>query len=122
MANRRHGVCDKAYYHRSAEYLRQRVSGAQFFIFSDDPDWVKQELGGLFFPATFVSHNKGADSWQDMYLMSLCRHAIVANSSFSWWGAWLNPATDRVITAPKQWFAEQSALNDRIAPFYWARM
>ncbi|WP_460976831.1 alpha-1,2-fucosyltransferase [Spirosoma knui] len=121
-ANQHHGVCDKTYYQRSVEHVRQRVSGPQFFVFSDDLDWVKQELGDLFPAATFVNHNKGADSWQDMYLMSLCRHAIVANSSFSWWGAWLNPVTDRVVTAPRQWFANQSPSNERIAPSFWTRL
>ena len=119
IANQHHGLCGIDYYYRSIEYLHERVSGARFFVFSDDQDWVKRELGPLLQPATFIEHNRGADSWQDMYLMSLCRHAIVANSSFSWWGAWLNPEADRVVIAPKRWFANQVTLNEKIIPARW---
>jgi hypothetical protein len=115
-ANQYHGLCGKEYYQQAIDYLRERVSDAHFFVFSDDMDWVKKELSDLFRPATFVDHNSGADSWQDMYLMSLCRHAIVANSSFSWWGAWLNPVADRVVVAPGQWFANQP---QQIIPHQW---
>ncbi|GAB3641924.1 alpha-1,2-fucosyltransferase [Spirosoma arcticum] len=119
IANQHHGVCGVDYYHRSIKYLHERVSGAQFFVFSDDHDWVKQALGHLIQPATFVEHNTGVDNWQDMYLMSLCRHAIVANSSFSWWGAWLNPATDRVVVAPRQWFAADTSTYPAVVPPHW---
>lgn len=79
-----------------------------FFLFSDDPAWVKENISVE--NAVVVNWNQGADSWQDMYLMSLCRHHIIANSSFSWWGAWLNPREDKLVIAPYRWY------NDRIAP------
>ena len=122
IANQHHGVCGIDYYRRSIEHLRERVADAHFFVFSDDLDWAKRELGPLLQPATFVEHNKGVDGWQDMYLISLCRHAIVANSSFSWWGAWLNPATDRVVIAPQDWFANQPVRSQRIVPPRWHRL
>ncbi|GAB2571274.1 alpha-1,2-fucosyltransferase [Spirosoma areae] len=118
-ANQHHGVCDEAYYHHSVAYLRERVSDAHFFVFSDDQNWVKRELGALLGPATFVEHNTGADSWQDMYLMRLCRHAIVANSSFSWWGAWLNSQTNRIVVAPQRWFAADKSVYPAVVPPDW---
>ncbi|AKD57880.1 alpha-1,2-fucosyltransferase [Spirosoma radiotolerans] len=118
-ANRHHGVCGEAYYRRAVEYLHQQASDIQFFVFSDDQAWVKRELGALLSPAIFVEHNTGVDSWQDMYLMSLCRHAIVANSSFSWWGAWLNPDLNRIVVAPQQWFAVNRLTQPAVAPSHW---
>lgn len=118
IANQHHGVCGIDYYRRSVEHLHQRVADTHFFVFSDDQDWVKRELGSLLQPATFVGHNMGAD-WQDMYLMSLCRHAIVANSSFSWWGAWLNPEPNRIVIAPKNWFAVDKSAHPPIVPPNW---
>ncbi|MBN8824531.1 MULTISPECIES: alpha-1,2-fucosyltransferase [unclassified Spirosoma] len=115
-ASQHHGLCGKLYYQQAVNYIRERVPNAGFFVFSDDQSWVKRELGDLFPSATYVEHNSGIDSWQDMYLMQLCRHAIVANSSFSWWGAWLNPATDRFVVAPRQWFVNQSK---QIIPSHW---
>ena len=73
-------------------------------MFSDDLPWVKAHFD---FPrVTFVDGNTGADSWQDMMLMSCCRHHVIANSSFAWWGAWLNPRADKLVLAPKRWFGD----------------
>ncbi len=119
-ANQHHGLCDISYYRRSCEYVKERIPDVQFFVFSDDPDWAKRELGKHLQPARFIDHNRGVDSWQDMYLMSLCRHAIVANSSFSWWGAWLNPVVDRLVVAPCQWFANQPVLSQQLIPPHWS--
>lgn len=118
-ANQHHGLCDVSYYRRACEYVKERIPDVQFFVFSDDPDWAKRELGIHLQPARFIDHNRGADSWQDMYLMSLCRHAIVANSSFSWWGAWLNPVAERLVVAPGQWFVNQPVLSQQIIPPHW---
>ena len=70
------------------------------------------------FPHQFVDHNHAAESYNDMRLMSLCKHNIIANSSFSWWGAWLNPNVDKVVVAPKKWFANQINTEDLI-PHSW---
>ena len=76
-----------------------KVKNAEFFIFSDDPLWVKNNLK-TDFTCKFIAHNHGVESYNDMRLMSLCKHHIIANSSFSWWGAWLNPNPERIIIAP----------------------
>lgn len=105
--NKYHGLCSIDYYSRAVTHLQERLDNGHFYVFSDDLPWVRQHLGGLFSPVTYVSGNQGPDSWQDMFLMSQCRHAIMANSSFSWWGTWLNTHHDRIVIAPRQWFAEK---------------
>ncbi|MBD2699762.1 alpha-1,2-fucosyltransferase [Spirosoma sp. BT702] len=119
ITNQHHGVCGEAYYQQAVRYVRERAADTHFFVFSDDQTWVKRELGALLSPATFIEHNKGADSWQDMYLMSLCRNAIVANSSFSWWGAWLNGQSERIVVAPQRWFAADKSSYPSVVPPHW---
>lgn len=103
-------LCTPDYYKQAIIMLKERLQSetCHFFLFSDDPAWVKENISVE--NAVVVNWNQGADSWQDMYLMSLCRHHIIANSSFSWWGAWLNPREDKLVIAPYRWY------NDRIAP------
>jgi hypothetical protein len=70
-----------------------------------------------------ITHNRGSDSWQDMYLMSLCRHHIIANSSFSWWGAWLDAGPDKIVVAPEKWFLSGALYEQTkdIVPNGWKR-
>ena len=88
-----------------------------FYIFSDDPTWVKQNLR-LGVEHTYIDHNHGDDSYNDMRLMSICKHHIIANSSFSWWGAWLNSRDDKIVIAPKRWFNKPIDTQDLI-PTGW---
>lgn len=109
------GLCDEAYYHQSIDLMRQKVGNPSFVFFSDDMSWVRDKFYEK--DAVYVDWNLGKESWQDMYLMTLCRHHIIANSSFSWWGAWLNPNKDKVVVAPRQWF--RSMPNYDILPGGW---
>ena len=111
-------VCDLNYYQRAIKEMMKRVSNPQFFIFSDDKDYVAKKL--LIENAIYVDFNSGQDSWQDMYLMTQCNHHIIANSTFSWWGAWLDTHSDKVVVAPSRWFA--SAEHDEIVPPEWIRV
>lgn len=87
-------------YHKGAiAYIMEHVQDPIFFIFSDDPLWVRDNLKVE--NATYVDWNSGKDSWQDMCLMSCCKHNIIANSSFSWWGAWLNANPSKIVISPK---------------------
>ena len=118
-----HGLCSINYYEKAAAYLAERFGDVQFFVFSDDLDWARKNLL-LPYPVNFVEGHTGAESYKDMQLMSRCRHHIIANSSFSWWGAWLNPAPDKVVIAPERWFADataQAQTQDMI-PEGWIRM
>jgi hypothetical protein len=106
-ANSFHGVCQIEYYKKAIELICQKISDPHFFIFSDDSEWCAQNFDFLV-NKTIVSHNTGAASFEDMRLMSLCDHNIIANSSFSWWGAWLNANPDKIVVAPSEWLGDKS--------------
>ncbi len=112
-------VADEAYYRRAIEYIRKRMPEATFYIFSDDLDWVQNNLP-LPQEVKWVDWNRGRDSWQDMYLMSCCRGHILANSSFSWWGAYLDARSDSVVVAPKLWVRHVEAPD--VTPAHWVRL
>jgi hypothetical protein len=113
-----HGVCSLEYYQKAIQYIVDRVDSPCFFIFSDDIKWAKENLN-LTFPCQYIDHNQGGESYNDMRLMSLCQHHIIANSSFSWWGAWLNSNSDKVVVAPKQWFANDVMNVKDLLPKKW---
>lgn len=102
-ASQFHSCCTLEYYKMATQVMLDRVGNAHFFIFSDDPEWVKANLV-LPAPCTYIQHNQGTASYRDMQLMSLCHNHIIANSSFSWWGAWLSVVPGKLVIAPKQWF------------------
>lgn len=106
---------------RASAFIGARVPNAQLFVFSDDPVWVQENLR-LDYPLTCVSLNTADTAYEDLRLMSACKHHIIANSSFSWWGAWLNPNPEKVVMAPTKW-ANDPALNypERL-PALWYRM
>jgi hypothetical protein len=112
-----HGVCSSAYYHSAIGHILNRVGPAVLYIFSDDPQWVRENLK-VSAPCIYVDHNRGPSSYVDMQLMSLCNHHIIANSSFSWWGAWLNPNVGKIVVAPKNWFA-RPVLTQDLLPSDW---
>lgn len=112
-------VCTETYYLRAIEALRQRVPGMHCYVFSDDPGWVRARLA---LPeAVYVDWNHGPDSWQDMMLMLACRHHIIANSTFSWWAAWLGSGQGRITVAPARWYAGQPLAPD-LYPAHWLRV
>ena len=116
-----HGICSIDYYERAIACVRDRIAGLQLFIFSDDPVWVRDNL--MFdVPATFVAANSADHGYRDMQLMAQCKHHIVANSSFSWWGAWLNPSPEKIVIAPKDWFAAPGIDTRDLVPEAWIRL
>lgn len=118
--NEFHGVLDVDFYTRAVRHVQDKVSDLEAFVFSDDLAWCRSELAHLGLPLTLVDVNRGTDSWQDLFLMAECRHSIIANSSFSWWGAWLGDGhgePDRTVVAPGRWFAGADVdLGDRYPP------
>ena len=116
-------VCPPDYYLAAIERLQQLTGAAsmQVFAFSDDPAWVMQALAPRIPQLVLIDHNRGAASWQDMRLMSLCRHHIIANSSFSWWGAWLDGRAGAEVVAPARWYANGFPDAD-LVPARWHRL
>jgi len=97
-----HGVLDIDYYINSIQLLEKKMSNLNYFVFSDDISWCQTNLLSLSPKITIIS--TGQDAWVDMCLMSRCSCQIIANSSFSWWAAWLNQSDQKIIIAPKNWF------------------
>lgn len=116
-----HGLCEPAYYAAAMQLLYESTPPSRYFVFSDDIAWARENLA-FGAPVTFVDHNSGNDSWQDMRLMMACRHHVIANSSFSWWGAWLNPFEQKRVVAPKRWFLDPSIDTRDLIPASWTRL
>jgi len=121
--NKTHGVCSLEYYKSAIRLIMERVGNPVFFIFSDDLKWARENLK-VHESHEYISGNIEGESYIDMQLMSLCKHNIIANSTFSWWGAWLNQNPKKIVIAPKQWFAndtKNAKANDSI-PGTWIRL
>lgn len=108
------GICTESYYSKAIKLMESRIPNAHFFIFSDDPAWCRQEFDGVEY--TFVEGFSGKDSWKDMYLMSRCKHSIIANSSFSWWGMYLGTQQNRIVIGPNK-FIHASLMLTKIQDF-----
>jgi len=116
-----HGCCPPDYYRAAIDQMRELVDSPHLFVFSDDLDWAERHLvTGC--PTTFVRHNGEARDYEDLRLMSQCQHHIIANSSFSWWGAWLCKNPGKQVIAPKNWF--DGAKNDTsdLIPASWMQL
>ncbi|WP_375174328.1 alpha-1,2-fucosyltransferase [Pseudooceanicola sp.] len=114
-----HGVCDQAYYDAALAALLPRLEAEPvIYVFSDEPDWARDHLV-LPGQREVIDHNGEGADYEDMRLMSLCNHNIIANSSFSWWGAWLNADPGKIVVGPKDWFANPKLRNPDILPESW---
>ncbi|NBK97192.1 MAG: alpha-1,2-fucosyltransferase [Erysipelotrichia bacterium] len=115
-------VCTPNYYARAIKKINEENNPELYCVFSDDIEWCKENIKGLIGnrDAVFVDWNKGENSFRDMQLMSLCHYNIIANSSFSWWGAWLNNHEDKVVLAPEIWM-NKNLVNDPICDS-WKRI
>jgi hypothetical protein len=120
VINAVHGVCSVEYYQRCVEEVAKLVRNPHFFLFSDEPGWARDHLE-IPFPLTIIDHNTPDRPVEDLRLMSLCRHNIIANSSFSWWGAWLNSHPGKMVFAPKRWFACKDGIPEGLIPGEWTR-
>ncbi|NTV55781.1 MAG: alpha-1,2-fucosyltransferase [Deltaproteobacteria bacterium] len=116
-----HGVCTPEYYNTCVDILIQRITNPHFFVFSDDPPWAIQNLK-VPCRVTFLEPSLGERSFEDLWLMSTCRNHIIANSSFSWWGAWLSNNPDKAVIAPRQWFRTTALDSKDIVPERWLKI
>ncbi len=115
-----HAVDLSDYYRKAIALMRERHGDCRFFIFSDEPEWVRKNFD-LQRDGVVVDVNSPDDPEQDLHLMSLCGNFIIANSSFSWWGAWLSKNPDKIVIAPKRWFLDDRNVKDR-CPEEWIRI
>jgi hypothetical protein len=115
------------WYAEAMLYIAERVRNVRFFVFSDDPQFCKT----AFPECRVVDHNKPGSGesgpgkeHEDLYLMALCDHAIIPNSSFGWWGAYLGDANgkDRIVIAPKVWFRKEGLRSEDIIPERWVKI
>lgn len=121
VTNKFHGTCSPDYYKTAIKLLSEKVPDCKLFIFSDDTDWVKQNLvTGI--ASEYINHNQGEKAYLDMQLMSLCKHNIIANSSFSWWAAWLNTNAGKIVVAPQKWFNDTSVETKDVIPESWIKL
>jgi len=116
-----HGTCDLTYYQEAVKWIAERVPQPHLFVFSDDPGWITENLH-VSYPTTLVTHNDATRDYEDLRLMSLCKHHIIANSTFSWWGAWLCPNPGKLVVAPRRWFNEFEADTRDLIPDCWYRL
>ena len=115
-----YGPCPPDYYERAMKEIQERVALPVWFVFSDDVDWVKANIP---FPdgAVYVSGQDIPDT-HELMLMAACKHTIIANSTFSWWGAWLNRNPDKVVIAPAPWFDTKKDRHKDLIPYPWIRV
>jgi hypothetical protein len=123
--NQIYGSCSPEYYNKALATLAEKLGEdaakeMHLFVFSDDIEWVKNNLP-LPYPATFVS-NPSIQDYEELTLMSKCNHHIVANSSFSWWGAWLNPSSQKIMIAPAKWTNGKPSSYKDIVPNSWTKI
>ncbi len=113
-----HGVLGIDYYTRALNLIRKNVKNPHIFVFSDDISWGRKNLK-IDLPIQFIGHNGAEKDYEDLRLMSNCKHHLIANSSFSWWGAWLCENPDKVIYAPKKWFNAPGINAGDLIPDSW---
>jgi hypothetical protein len=115
-----HGALAAGYYTGAAEAILDSVRGAKVYVFSDDPGWAAREFEGAF-PLTMVSGEVTQTGVEDFVVMRACRHFVVANSTFSWWAAWLGEAEGSRVVAPQPWLRSVPSFERDLVPARWGR-
>ena len=109
-------IATPTYYKKAIKVIEEKVENPTFFVFSNDMDWVKKNIQ-INSRVFYIDINSGNGSYKDMQLRSNCKHNIIANSSFSWWGAWLNENKNKIVIAPKKWINREDVDSDKIELF-----
>lgn len=120
-ANSVYSICDLNYYNQAIQHLSSQFQDLKFFVFSDDMDWVRNNFS-KFVNIILVDVNFGDNAFEDLKLMSNCKHNIIANSTFSWWAAWLNQNSGKVVVAPNNWFNQKCRNTINLVPAEWHRI
>jgi len=109
--NAAHGLCSLEYYQKAIQIITQQIKQPHFYIFSDDNQWAIDNFK-IELPTTYITQNSTKRGFEDLRLMQNCKHFIIANSSFSWWAAWLSVNKNKIVIAPEKWFNEHTKLYD----------
>jgi len=117
-SGRAHGLCGMDYYQTAVRRIAEVSPQPHLFVFSDEPEWAARNLL-LDHPMTIVTGNDTRHDYEDLHLMNLCRHHVIANSSFSWWGAWLDANPDKIVIAPARWFVSGKFDTRDLFPPSW---
>ena len=118
--NSDYGICSLEYYKQAIDYVSERVNNPHFIFFSDDFEWTKKTFN-LRYPITFVEGNY-YEPEIDLFLMSMCKHHIIANSTMSWWGAWLSRWQNKIIISPEKWFRNSKLSTQDLIPNNWIKL
>ncbi|MFL5812867.1 MAG: alpha-1,2-fucosyltransferase [Bdellovibrionia bacterium] len=121
-AARFHGQCSLRYYEEAIQWFASNMGEIELFIFSDDIDWCRSNLKTGSSRVVYVDANSASQPEADLMLMKTCSHHIIANSSFSWWGAWLCTQPGQRVIAPKRWIADPNVKTDDVVPSSWIRL
>lgn len=114
-----YGSFGSSYYRNAMNYIYDRVENPIFYIFSNDIEWVKKHLDFSGFNIVYRENNEQTDDFEELVIMSHCKHAIIVNSTFHWWGAWLISNPEKIVVAPMEWFANKKEID--IVPPEWIR-
>ena len=116
------GTCSVDYYLQAINYIKAHVANPVFYLFTDNPVWVKENIKNLDYKLVDWNPVSGKQSFRDMQLMACAKHNIIANSTYSWWGAWLNSNPQKIVIAPKTWFNPKIEKAPYIVPKKWIRL
>lgn len=115
------GICTSQYYEEAYAYMKKKNPAGKFFLFTNDVEWTKNNIHLPYEEITMVSEEyEATEDWMDLYLMSICKDNIIANSSYSWWAAWLNPNRKKTVVCPFRWTNHQ--IDDKIFAKGWTRI
>lgn len=119
-------TCDLNYFRRAIQYIKLHVKSPVFYVFTDNPEWVKENLTMISYILVDWNPVSGKNNYLDMQLMSCAKHNIISNSTYSWWGAWLNRNKDKIVIGPSDWFNPQMKLKmydgNQIIPDNWIKI
>lgn len=118
------GTCPVEYYDCAIAYIKEQIENPVFYVFTDNPQWVKENIRDIEYTLVDWNPISGKKNFRDMQLMSCAKHNIIANSTYSWWGAWLNDNVQKIVIAPERWFKSGTFYGDTpdLVPEEWIRL
>lgn len=125
LKNKRENIYDfnrKQYYEKAILKIKKKINRPVFFIFSDNIKWAKNLINLQGFKVYYVSDRKSLTQFDDLFLIKSCKHNIIANSSFSWWGAWLNLNPNKIVISPKVWIQSKQYSYRDVVPVNWLKV